>query len=102
MGQPNRELKRARENVGLTQDDVAKALRIGVKTYSGWECGDHIPYLRNRRELAPILKMSIEQLNALFSDGDSPSGNGDTPDATMELKDASEYREEQNGYLQND
>jgi transcriptional regulator with XRE-family HTH domain len=99
MGQPNRELKRARENVGLTQDDVAKALGIGVKTYSGWECGDHIPYLRNRRELALIFNMSIEQVNALFGD-DFPSSNGDTPDATIDLKDISEYREEQNEYLQ--
>jgi hypothetical protein len=44
--------------------------------------------------------MSIGQVNALFGDGDSPSGNGDTPADTIELKDASEYREEQHEYLQ--
>src|SRR5215469_9937513 len=89
MGQPNRELKRARENVGLTQDDIAKALRIGVKTYSGWECGDHIPYLRHRRELAPIFKMSIEQVNALFGDAGPSSDNDATPSGIIGLKDAS-------------
>src|SRR5579859_3237322 len=99
MGQPNRELKQARLSVGLTQDDVAKALRIGVKTYSGWECGDHVPYLRHRRALAPIFKLSVKQVNALFGDGDFPSSNDATPDATIELKEASEYREEQNEYL---
>src|SRR5579859_7308552 len=100
MGQPNRELKQARLSVGLTQDDVAKALRIGVKTYSGWECGDHVPYLRHRRALAPIFKLSVKQVNALFGDGDFPSSNDATPDATIELNDASEYREKQNEYLQ--
>jgi transcriptional regulator with XRE-family HTH domain len=100
MGQANLLLKQARLNVGLTQDEIANELGIGIKTYSGWECGDHKPYPRHRRALAPIFKMSIEQVNALF--GDVPSGNGGTPAGTIELKDASEYREEQNEYLQSD
>jgi transcriptional regulator with XRE-family HTH domain len=100
MGQPNLLLKQARLNVGLTQDDIANKICIGVKTYSGWECGDHKPYPRHRRALAPIFRMSIGQVNALFGDGGSPSGNGDAPADTIELKDASEYREEQNEYLQ--
>ena len=100
MGQPNLLLKQARLNVGLTQEEVAEELNVKVNTYSSWECGDHKPYLRFRRALAPIFKMSIEQVNALFGESGFPSGNGGTPAGTIELKDASEYREQQNKYLQ--
>jgi transcriptional regulator with XRE-family HTH domain len=92
----------ARLSVGLTQEDVAKELKVKVKTYSSWECGEHKPYLRFRRALAPIFKMSIEQVNALFGEGGLPSGNGDPSTGRIELKDAEEYREEQNKYLQSD
>jgi transcriptional regulator with XRE-family HTH domain len=57
MGQPNQKLRQARVDVGLSQDDVAKKLKIGVKTYSGWECGEHKPYLRH---------MQVEQARALY------------------------------------
>jgi transcriptional regulator with XRE-family HTH domain len=37
------ELKRRREEMGFSQSEMAKALRVSVRTYQGWESGRPFP-----------------------------------------------------------
>ena len=92
-GQPNLLLKEARENIGLTQPEIAERVGVDDATYYGWEHGNHIPYLRHRRKLAETLNMSMAEVNTLFGNEGSLSG-------TIKLKDASYESEAVNEYLQ--
>jgi transcriptional regulator with XRE-family HTH domain len=92
--EPNKKLKAAREHNGWSQKTVAKMVEVRESTYQNWELGVSFPHPENRLRLCKIFRASMEELG-LF-----PSGNDDAPAGTIELADASEYREEQNQYLQ--
>jgi transcriptional regulator with XRE-family HTH domain len=62
-------LKTLRENLGLTQPEIAKKIPVDVNTYASWEHGHHKPYLRHRQRLAEIFDMTVAEINSLF-DGD--------------------------------
>jgi transcriptional regulator with XRE-family HTH domain len=89
--EPNTKLKAAREHNGWSQKTVAKMVEVRESTYQNWELGVSFPHPDNRLRLCKIFRASMEELG-LFP------GNDDTPAGTIELADASEYREEQNQY----
>ncbi len=38
-----KELKRIRENLGMTQEDLSKRLKVTLRTVARWEAGANIP-----------------------------------------------------------
>lgn len=70
-----RSLKAERVFKGLTQGDLAKALKVSVVSYSKKERGE----VRFRPEeimvVADVLKLDQDKVNAIFFDGKLPKGN---------------------------
>ena len=53
------ELKRRRESLGMTQDELAERLGAPTDTLSGWERGD------GRPEAGEMLELAMDQLELL-------------------------------------
>lgn len=66
-------LKAARVNVGLSQRDVAKILKISSKTIHSWESGETSPSAKHIDSLCELYQVSYNDLNFLPSN--SPKGN---------------------------
>ena len=58
----NEKLKKARENAGLKQHEVAKKLGITLTSYQRFEYGTRLPSLSTAFKLAEILGTSVEAL----------------------------------------
>lgn len=52
---PGQHIKRHRGKLGLTQRDLAAALRVDAGTISRWERGTHAPTNGHRAALADVL-----------------------------------------------
>ena len=55
-------LKRVRDVVGLTQQNVADALELDRSTYSYYETGKTEPNIRGLKILARLYKLTIDDL----------------------------------------
>lgn len=55
-------LAAARVNAGLTQEDVAKALKVGKQTIVSWEKGKPEPKMSQCRELSKLYKMPLDYI----------------------------------------
>lgn len=55
-------LAAARVNAGLTQDDVAKALKVGKQTIVNWEKGESEPKVTQARQLSDLYKMPLDNI----------------------------------------
>nr|DAZ44729.1 MAG TPA: helix-turn-helix domain protein [Caudoviricetes sp.] len=55
-------LAAARVNAGLTQDDVAKALKVGKQTIVNWEKGKSEPRMSQSRELSDLYKIPLDYI----------------------------------------
>jgi len=55
-------LAAARVNAGLTQDDVAKVLRVGKQTIVSWEKGKSEPKMSQSRQLSELYKMPLDYI----------------------------------------
>lgn len=64
-------LKRARQRIGLTQQQIADALGITKSTYCGYETGKRQPDIPKLRRLALLLCSSVDELLGLA--GDDPA-----------------------------
>lgn len=64
-------LKRARQRIGLTQQQIADALGITKSTYCGYETGKRQPDIPKLRRLALLLCASVDELLGLT--GDDPA-----------------------------
>lgn len=64
-------LKRARQRIGLTQQQIADTLGITKSTYCGYETGKRQPDIPKLRRLALLLCSSVDELLGLA--GDDPS-----------------------------
>ena len=53
-------LAAARVNAGLTQDDVAKALKVGKQTIVNWEKGKSEPRMSQSRELSDLYQIKFD------------------------------------------
>lgn len=52
-------LKFLRKRKGLTQTDVAKALKVGTTTYNAWERGQNIPRDEMKVRIAEFYGLSV-------------------------------------------
>ena len=64
-------LKRARQRIGLTQQQIADTLGITKSTYCGYETGKRQPDIPKLRRLSLLLCTSVDELLGLA--GDDPS-----------------------------
>lgn len=55
-------LAAARVNAGLTQEEVAKHMRIGKQTIVAWENGNSEPKLSQARELSNLYKIPLDYI----------------------------------------
>lgn len=57
-------LKKLRENVGLTQQELATRCRVGLRTYIRWETGETVarPTIPQVKALCKELRIPIEDL----------------------------------------
>ena len=67
-----------REELGMTQDELAKAVGVSKSSISRWESGDISNMMRNRiQKLAEVLKVSPLALLEEETDGLSPHPNAE-------------------------
>jgi tetratricopeptide (TPR) repeat protein/transcriptional regulator with XRE-family HTH domain len=77
---PRRRLAERRKALGLTQEDLADALRVERTTVVRWERGETKPQPWLRSKLAAALNVSAERLEALLAaDGSAPGGPPGVP-----------------------
>lgn len=55
-------LAAARVNAGLTQEDVAKELRVGKQTVVNWEKGKTEPKMSQSRQLSELYGMPLNYI----------------------------------------
>lgn len=55
-------LAAARVNAGLTQNDVAKVLKVGKQTIVSWEKGKSEPKMSQSRQLSELYKMPLDYI----------------------------------------
>ena len=56
------QLRRAREEKGMTQQSLAEQLYVTRQSVSRWECGDRYPDLITTTKIAQILEVSLDDL----------------------------------------
>lgn len=52
-------LKVARVNAGLTQQELAKSLKVAVSTVNSWETGRHAPNIYAYQKLCALLGVQM-------------------------------------------
>ncbi len=60
-----KEIRRLRNERGLTQEALAAALNVTAQTVSKWECGTSIPDVQTLPEIAVYFGVTIDQLFAM-------------------------------------
>lgn len=55
-------LAAARVNAGLTQNDVAKVLKVGKQTVVSWEKGKSEPKISQSRQLSELYNMPLDYI----------------------------------------
>jgi transcriptional regulator with XRE-family HTH domain len=63
-----KEIRRLRNNRGITQEALAAALNVTAQTVSKWECGNSIPDVQLLPEIAVYFGITIDQLFAMTPD----------------------------------
>ena len=56
------QLRRAREEKGMTQQSLAEQLYVTRQSVSRWECGDRYPDLITTKKISEILEVSLDDL----------------------------------------
>ena len=56
------QLRRAREEKGMTQQSLAEQLYVTRQAVSRWECGDRYPDLLTTKKISQILEVSLDDL----------------------------------------
>lgn len=60
-----KEIRRLRNDRGLTQEGLAAALNVTAQTVSKWECGNSVPDVQMLPQIAVYFGISIDQLFAM-------------------------------------
>ena len=60
-----KEIRRLRNDRGLTQETLAAALNVSPQTVSKWECGNSVPDVQMLPEIAVYFGVTIDQLFAM-------------------------------------
>ena len=63
-----KEIRRLRNDRGLTQEALAAALHVSAQTVSKWECGNTVPDVQLLPEIAVYFGVTIDQLFAMTPD----------------------------------
>ena len=63
-----KEIRRLRNDRGLTQEALAAALNVTAQTVSKWECGNSVPDVQLLPEIAVYFGITIDQLFAMTPD----------------------------------
>lgn len=58
--------RRKREDLDLTQEDIAAALGVRQSAVSRWERGDYLPPTSHIGALVDVLKITPDELSALL------------------------------------
>lgn len=53
-------LAAARVNAGMTQEEAAKALKVGKQTIVNWEKGNSEPKISQSRQLSELYRMPLD------------------------------------------
>lgn len=85
-------LKMLREQKGLTQDDVAKALEIGRGAYSHYENSRNNPTLPKLRALADLYNIPVAKLVELSALSFEKSQSGSSDEYLEFLNDCSDMK----------
>jgi len=56
------QLRKAREEKGMTQQSLAEKLYVTRQSVSRWECGDRYPDLLTTKKISQILDISLDDL----------------------------------------
>lgn len=59
---PNSALRKAREDQGLTQKEVAKGVGVNTDTYRRWEQNAQQPTIKHVGKLCRFFKKTVEEL----------------------------------------
>ena len=62
MGKFQISLAAARVNAGLTQEEAAKALKVGKQTIASWEKGNSEPKMSQSRQLSELYKIPLDYI----------------------------------------
>ena len=62
MGKFQISLAAARINAGLTQEEAAKALKVGKQTIVNWEKGKSEPKMSQSRQLSELYKIPLDYI----------------------------------------
>ena len=62
MGRFQISLAAARVNAGLTQEEAAKALKVGKQTIVSWEKGKSEPKMSQSRQLSELYKIPLDYI----------------------------------------
>ena len=55
-------LKELRNNIGMTQEQLAQKLKVGQNTVSQWETGERVPRIQTLIKLSQIFNCSLDEL----------------------------------------
>lgn len=55
-------LAAARVNAGLTQEEVARAMKVGKQTIVSWEKGNSEPKMSQSRQLSELYHMPLDYI----------------------------------------
>lgn len=55
-------IRRARIAAGLTQEDLAREVGVGLRNVPDWESGKRVPRLKTLRRIAEVTGTSVESL----------------------------------------
>ncbi len=61
-----------RRERGLTQEEVARRVRVSTRTIAAWESGGATPRQRNARALAKALGVTLDALQLAEAGGGAP------------------------------
>src|SRR5260370_41949310 len=61
-------LKKAREDRGWSQADLAERAKVGVKTIGRWENGKSTPYEHECTQLAAALEITLEETKVVLAE----------------------------------
>jgi transcriptional regulator with XRE-family HTH domain len=79
MPQAREELKRRRQQLGLTQEAAAEAIGVATPTYKGWEQGTRTPLVGYRPRIARVLQASLVEVQRWFDTKTTPPAGMDVP-----------------------
>lgn len=63
------DLRAARLERGMTQSELARALKVCVDSVVHWERGHYAPRLSRQRQYARLLGLTVKQLRVLMGRG---------------------------------